>query len=143
MKRLPPFWQRKSLDKMTRREWESLCSGCGRCCVLKLEDPRTLKVDYTNIACRFLDMATCRCTCYRDRKKKMPACLDLFHCKPEVYTWLPSSCAYRLLAEGYSLPAWHPLVSGDAKSTRKAGMSVCGHVISEDDAWWAPAVPPT
>jgi uncharacterized cysteine cluster protein YcgN (CxxCxxCC family) len=143
MKRLSPFWQRKSLGEMTRREWEMLCAGCGRCCVLKLEDPRTLKVDYTNIACRFLDMETCRCTCYHGRKKTMPECLDLFHCEPEVYTWLPSSCAYRLLAEGHPLPAWHPLVSGDRHSTGKAGMSVRGHVVSEDDAWWAPVIPST
>jgi len=140
MKRLPPFWQRKSPDEMTRREWESLCDGCGRCCVLKLEDPRTHRVDYTNIACRFLDLDTCRCTCYRHRKKKMPECLDLFHCQPEVCTWLPSSCAYRLLAEGHSLPDWHPLVTGDPDSTRKAGMSVRGHVVREDDHWWMPGI---
>ena len=122
---------------MTRREWEALCDGCGRCCV------RTLEVDYTDIACRFLDLETCRCTCYRARKKRMPDCLDLFDCRADLPTWLPSSCAYRLIAEGRPLPAWHPLVSGDTHSTRKAGMSVCGHVVQEDDAWWVPFVPPT
>ena len=133
-----PFWLRKTLAQMTRAEWDSVCAGCGRCYVLKIENPDTLEVDYTNIACRHLDLETCRCTCYRNRKKREPECLDLFRCKPEVFKWLPESCAYRLLAEGYDLPAWHPLVSGAPDSTREAGMSVRGHVIPETDARWAP-----
>lgn len=132
-----PFWRRKPLGQLTRAEWESLCAGCGRCCVLKIEDPDTLEVDYTNIACRHLDLETCRCACYRTRRKKVPECLDLFRCKPGVIKWLPASCAYRLLAEGHDLPVWHPLVSGDPDSTCDAGMSVRGHVIAEDDARWA------
>lgn len=127
---------------MTRAEWESLCDGCGRCCVLKLEDPTTLAVEYTKVACRYLDLETCRCTCYAGRHTKVPECLDLYRCKPEVMRWLPDSCAYRLLAEGYDLPPWHPLVTGRPGSTREAGMSVAGHVMSEDDPCWAPIHPP-
>lgn len=131
MKKGTPFWKRKPLDKMTRAEWESLCDGCARCCVIKYEDPDTLKVDYTKWACRYLDLDTCRCTCYPDRKKRMPECVDLFRCPEATLAWLPSSCAYRLLSDGHDLPAWHPLVTGHASSTGEAGMSVRGHVIPE------------
>ncbi len=130
-KQVEPFWRRKTLEEMTRREWESLCAGCGRCCVLKYEDPDTLKVHYTKWACRYLDLETCRCTCYRSRKRRMPECVNLFRCAPEVLKWLPASCAYRLVASGHDLPSWHSLRSGDPDSTRKAGMSVRGHVIPE------------
>jgi uncharacterized cysteine cluster protein YcgN (CxxCxxCC family) len=123
-----PNWWNKPLHKMTRAEWESLCSGCGRCCVHKHEDPETHKVTYTDVACRRINLETSRCTCYAHRKKLVPECLDLFRCKPAVLKWMPRSCAYRRLAEGHDLPEWHPLVSGDPDSTRKAGMSVRGHV---------------
>ena len=127
------FWRNKTLEEMTRAEWESLCCGCGRCCVLKYEDPDTLKVDYTKWACRFLNLETCRCACYRTRRKSMPDCVDLFRCFPEVKQWLPASCSYRLLVEGHDLPPWHPLRTGNPDSTRKAGMSVRGHVVREPD----------
>ena len=119
------------LEKLTRGEWESLCCGCGRCCVLKYEDSDTLEVSYTKWACRHLNLKTCRCRCYRNRKKRMPQCVDLFTRFSEVRHWLPASCSYRLLAEGHDLPSWHPLVTGDPESTCKAGMSVRGHVIPE------------
>ncbi len=127
----PPFWKRKALGLMTRTEWESLCDGCGRCCVIKYEDPDTLEIHYTKWACRYLDLETCQCGCYRQRKKRMPECVDLFRSGPETLSWLPSSCAYRLLAEGHELPPWHPLVTGKSDSTGRAGMSVRGHVIPE------------
>lgn len=126
-----PFWKSKPLGKMSRAEWDSLCDGCARCCVIKYEDPHTLKVDYTKWACRYLDLETCRCACYADRKKRVPECVDLFRCSGETLAWLPSSCAYRLLSDGHDLPDWHPLVSGNAGSTGEAGMSVRGHVIPE------------
>ena len=126
-----PFWRRKSLAAMSRAEWESLCARCGRCCVLKYEDPDTLKILYTKWACHFLNLNTCRCRCYRSRHKRMTECIDLFQCSRKVMSWLPPSCMYRLVAKGHDLPAWHPLKTGDSESTRKAGMSVAGHVISE------------
>ena len=128
-----PFWKQKALADMSRAEWESLCDGCGRCCVIKYEDPDTLKVDYTKWACRYLDLETCRCTCYRNRKKRMPQCVDLYQCSPETLAWLPASCAYRLLNDGRDLPVWHPLITGKASSTGRAGMSVRGHVIAEPE----------
>ncbi len=129
-----PFWRRKTLDEMTRAEWESLCDGCARCCLHKLEDEDTGEIATTNVACRLLDLATCRCTRYAERKRLVPDCVVL---DPEnVYqlSWMPTTCAYRLLAEGKDLPWWHPLVSGDPETVRTAGIAVGGFAISERDA---------
>lgn len=125
------FWKTKALSEMTREEWDALCAGCGRCCVIKYENPDTLEIRYTKWACRFLNLDTCRCTCYRSRTKRMLECVDLYRASERVMSWLPSSCAYRLLAKGYDLPDWHPLLTGDPDSTCKAGMSVRGHVVPE------------
>ncbi|MEE8345306.1 MAG: YcgN family cysteine cluster protein, partial [Woeseiaceae bacterium] len=115
------FWKRKSLTEMTPEEWESLCDGCALCCLQKIEDEDTGEVHFTDIACRLLDTSTCRCTDYQARVKKVADCLELAADKPELYRWLPASCAYRLLAEGQDLPAWHPLKTGDPDSVHEAG----------------------
>ena len=127
-----PFWERKSLAEMTRSEWESLCDGCGRCCVLKLEDAATGEVRPTSIACRLLDLRTCRCRHYRARHELVPECLPLTAVTLRSYRWLPTSCAYRRIHEGRGLAWWHPLVSGSRETVRQAGVSVHGRVVSED-----------
>ena len=127
-----PFWQRKRLDQMSRSEWESLCDGCGRCCLIKLEDADTGDIDYTDIACRLLDLGTCRCSDYRNRKRRIPDCVVLTAANISDLQWMPSTCAYRLVHEGKDLAWWHPLVSGDAETVHLAGVSVRNRVVPED-----------
>lgn len=126
-----PFWKRKTLTEMTRKEWESLCDGCARCCLAKLEDEDTGEIAYTNVACRLLDHETCHCTKYAERSRFVPDCITLTPENVNLLHWMPSTCAYRLLAEGKDLPVWHPLVTGDPNSVHLAGISVRGRIISE------------
>ena len=127
------FWEEKSLEAMSRAEWESLCDGCGKCCVHKLEDEDTGELVPTNIACRLLDRRSGRCKDYRGRHAFVPECVRLTPIKARSLDWLPSTCAYRLLANGETLRDWHPLVSGDPESVHRAGVSVRGWTVSEDD----------
>ena len=116
---------------MSRREWESLCDGCGRCCLHKLRDAQTDEISFTNVACRLLDPQSCRCSDYANRRARVPDCVRLTPAKLKKLDWLPPSCAYRLLAEGRDLYPWHPLISGTPDSVREAGISVAGRVVSE------------
>jgi len=118
------FWKQKRLSQMSHDEWESLCDGCARCCLHKLEDEEEGTVYYTRAACSLLDIKTCRCSDYPNRQQKMPDCLQLSVDHANYFDWLPETCAYRLLAEGEPLPEWHPLITGDPDSVVKAGISV-------------------
>lgn len=129
----PPFWKTKRLHEMSGAEWESLCDGCGKCCLNKLEHEYTGEILYTDVACRLLDLDTCRCTSYEDRQRFVPDCRRLTPQNVGTIAWLPSTCAYRLLAEGEDLRWWHPLVSGDPGTVIEAGISVYGRIVSERD----------
>lgn len=126
-----PFWERKTLSEMNREEWESLCDGCGQCCRLKICDSDTGEVTYTPFACKLLDLHTCRCSDYPNRRKKVPTCLQLTPRNVTELDWLPPTCAYRRLADGQGLPEWHPLITHDPDSVHRAGMSVRGQLASE------------
>lgn len=126
-----PFWITKTLGDMSREEWESLCDGCARCCLHKLEDDDTGEVFYTDVACRLLDMEGCTCTRYTDRKRLVPTCVVMSPDSVRDLGWLPSTCAYRLIGEGKDLEWWHPLVSGDPDTVHQAGISVRGRATSE------------
>jgi len=128
------FWLTQSLAELNQEQWESLCDGCGKCCLHKLEDSVTGELFYTNAACRLLDLNTGRCTNYAARSRLVPDCVQLSPDTIAQFAWLPSTCAYRLLAEGKQLPDWHPLISGDTASVRRSGMSITGWTVSEQHA---------
>ena len=125
------FWENKTLDEMSGKEWELLCDGCGRCCLNKLEDKETGIIYHTNVSCRFLDISECKCICYDVRKRYATGCHILTPEKIRTINWLPSTCAYRLLNEGKSLPPWHHLLTGDHDMVHDAGISVRNIAISE------------
>jgi uncharacterized protein len=128
-----PFWRTKRLDEMTPDEWESLCDGCGKCCLHKLEDVDTGDIALTNVSCRYLDLGTCRCSDYANRQRNVSDCVSLTADTVPGLRWLPDTCAYRLVAEGRDLFWWHPLVSGDPATVHQAGISVRDKAISEDE----------
>ena len=126
------FWEEKSLTEMTKQEWESLCDGCAKCCLIKLEDIDTAKVYYSKVVCKLMDQNTCQCTNYQERSTIVSDCVWLTPKDIDQFHWLPSTCAYRLLAEGKSLEWWHPLISGDPATVHEAGVSIRGRCISEE-----------
>ena len=127
-----PFWETVPLYRMSREQWESLCDGCGKCCVHKLEDDETGQIFPTNVACRLLDPATAKCKDYANRRAHVPECVRLTPSRLDTIDWLPASCAYLRVHRGEGLADWHPLVSGDPDSVHRAGISVRGKTVSED-----------
>ena len=127
------FWKRKSLAEMSAAEWESLCDGCALCCMNKIEDEDTGDVFYTELACKLLDLDTCRCTNYAERTKLVSDCLSLSVDEPDAFNWLPATCAYQRLARGKDLLPWHHLISGDPNTVHEAGISMRGRAVSEND----------
>ncbi|MEQ1635366.1 MAG: YcgN family cysteine cluster protein [Methylococcales bacterium] len=127
------YWETKKLHEMARNEWESLCDNCGKCCLHKLEDEDTGEIYFTSVVCNLIDLDTCLCTDYANRCTRVPECIDLKQHDFAAYTWLPSTCAYRLLSDGKPLQAWHPLLSGDANSVVEAGVSIRSYAMKEAD----------
>jgi uncharacterized cysteine cluster protein YcgN (CxxCxxCC family) len=126
-----PFWRRKTLSEMTAREWESLCDGCGLCCLVRFEEEDSGQVVPTRVHCKLFDPQACVCADYANRARQVPDCVKLTPGNIEQLPWMPASCAYRRLHEGRDLASWHPLVSGDPESVHRAGVSVRGQTISE------------
>jgi hypothetical protein len=126
-----PFWETKTLAQMDATEWESLCDGCGLCCLIRFEDELTGTITPTRVACRLFDTSRCRCTSYGDRRRHVPDCIKLTPHNIDSLPWMPMSCAYRRLHENKPLPHWHPLVTGDPDSVHAAGVSVRSQTISE------------
>ncbi|MEM9169417.1 MAG: YcgN family cysteine cluster protein [Pseudomonadota bacterium] len=126
-----PFWERKRLSEMSPEEWESLCDGCGRCCLVLLADETTDEVWETDVACALYDAERRRCTDYANRSVRAPDCVRLTPENAGALAWMPETCAYRRLARGQSLPEWHPLITGDPTTVARAGAAASKRVVSE------------
>lgn len=126
-----PFWETKTLRQMTVAEWESLCDGCGLCCLIRFEEEATGEVTPTRVACKLFDSGSCQCSDYGNRHKTVPDCVKLTPNNIKDLAWMPFSCAYRRLDEDKTLPEWHPLITGDPESVHKAGVSIRGQTINE------------
>ncbi|MDA7427293.1 YcgN family cysteine cluster protein [Primorskyibacter aestuariivivens] len=134
------FWEHKPLTKLSPREWEALCDGCGKCCLNKLEDEETGEVALTRVACRLFDDMTCRCAQYEIRHQFVPECIQLTPDTIEQHAyWLPETCAYKLLWDGRPLYDWHPLISGTPETVHEAGISMQSRTVPEfevhEDDW--------
>lgn len=117
---------------MSSQEWESLCDGCGQCCVMQLENEETNQLFFTDVSCKLFDAETCRCTSYEDRQVKVPTCMVMTpENVQECAEFAPPTCAYRLIVQGDDLYPWHPLVSGRSSSVHEVGVSVKNKVTSE------------
>ena len=136
---IDPYWETKALKDMTDAEWEKLCDGCGKCCLVLLEETETSRLYETNVACKLFDIKRRRCSDYANRQKKVKDCVKLTPGNAGSLDWMPETCAYRRLSRGEGLPDWHPLLTGTARSVEDAGVAV-RNIVSErnvdpDDIW--------
>ena len=126
-----PFWE-KPLESLDRGQWEALCDGCGRCCLIKLENEETGDIFTSDVHCKLLEPISCMCSDYEHRQAKVPDCIKLDPENVKSISWIPPSCAYRRIAEGKGLAWWHPLVSGDRDTVHLAGISARHRTRSEE-----------
>ena len=127
------FWETTPFEQFTEKQWESICDGCAQCCAHKLQDEDTDEIFLTNVVCQYLDTKKCQCSVYGNRHVHVPDCIKITPANAGSLPWIPDTCGYRLLANGKPLPDWHPLMTGDSESTRKANMTVTDKVISDAD----------
>ncbi len=124
------FWEKYTLDQFSQDEWEALCDGCAKCCLLKIVNKK--KIFITNISCSKLELESCKCSDYKNREKNVKACLKLSNDNLDKnFKFLPSSCSYRLISEGNPLPEWHHLLSKDHESVHKTNHSIQKYCVSE------------
>jgi len=133
------FWKTTKLKDMSQEQWESLCDGCARCCLQKLQDDETDKIYYTNVVCQYMKQDG-QCSHYQDRQTYVPDCVWLTPADAAQFHWLPDSCSYRLVSEGKDIPTWHPLKTGTQQSVVDAGFSVlCQELVPdntiEEEKW--------
>ena len=131
---MPNFWEEKTLNEFNDKEWEQLCDGCAKCCLHKLEDEDSGIIYGTNVVCQYLNINTSQCQQYKQRSILVPECITMNKDNCQQVYFMPTTCSYRLLAEGKPLPQWHPLMTDNKASTHELGHSVQGKVISELEA---------
>ena len=133
----PQFWSRFALSELNHSEWEALCEGCGRCCLIQYidDDDDEELVEYPDVTCQLMDCATGYCRHYATRQEHVPDCIQLTMENLPQMMWLPAHCAYKRLYKGQNLPSWHLLLTGDAVTTqqqmRAANIGVAGRCVSE------------
>lgn len=130
-KRFEPFWKTTPLQDMTQDEWESICDGCGKCCLQKLQDEDTDDIYYTDLSCHQLDIQSCQCKVYDTRQKKVANCITLTYEHINEFHWLPDTCGYRVLHETGDLPEWHPLKVGSQTEMLRQGLTVSHYAVNE------------
>ena len=128
------FWETVPLFEMTRKQWEAVCDGCGRCCLIKLEDEDSGELYWTSVACQAMNRCTGLCSDYENRKKLVPECIVLTpENLAEKTKVLPASCAYKRLLNGQPLLDWHPLISGSQQSVIDSDVSIAEKTLSEEN----------
>ena len=127
------FWETKTLEEMSDEEWESLCDGCARCCMIKLQDDETEEVHYTALVCDLLDQDTCQCTAHPERHELVANCVVLTPKRAGEFPMAAKVVCLSNACRGSPTAWWHPLVSGSAQSVHQAEISVQGKVIAESE----------